>query len=98
MERMPSFTMWNQLRFRMCVMLGQPVVEIEVIVLLAPQHAGQSLAHDARFVFAGGGGRDRGVESVRLLQARGYGRIERGAEGLAAAPLASADVRGGFAG
>ena len=37
---------------RMSVMLLQPLVEIEIVVLLGPQHSGQRLAVYATFVFA----------------------------------------------
>ncbi len=56
-EMTSSLTMWNQLRLRtsaafatqrMDVVLLEPAVEIEEVVLLAPQHPGQGLAHHRR--------------------------------------------------
>ena len=56
-EMTSSLTMWNHSRLRdACdagdaagcdAVLVQPVVDVEVVVLLAPQHAGERLAHDA---------------------------------------------------
>ena len=53
-----SLTMWNQLRLRTSravgvaqrvdVVLLEPAVEVEEVVLLAPQHPGQRLAHHRR--------------------------------------------------
>ena len=52
---MSSLTMWNQSRLRkarlrglerMGAVLLQPGVDVEVVVLLAPEHAGERLAHD----------------------------------------------------
>ena len=37
---------------RMSVMLGQPPVEIEIVILLGPEHPGQRLAVDATFILA----------------------------------------------
>ena len=55
------FTMWNQSLFRMDCLAGlhridamfhEPLVEVEVKVLLGPQHPGQRLPHDKRLIFA----------------------------------------------
>jgi hypothetical protein len=70
-------------------MLTQPVVQIEVIVLLAPQHASQGLAHDACFVFRRRGRRYRSVESVRFLYARCQSLVKRLAEGKASPAFSS---------
>ena len=51
---------------RMGIALIQPDVEVVIVVLLAPEHPGQRLAHHAGLVFAGGRRRDRGVELVGL--------------------------------
>ena len=54
-EMMSSLTMWNHSRLRewrlpglerVGVVLLEPVVGVEGVVLLAPEHAGQRLAHD----------------------------------------------------
>ena len=55
-EMTSSLTMWNQLAVadvgaaavaqRVDVVLLEPAIEVEEVVLLAPQHPGQGLAHD----------------------------------------------------
>ena len=47
-------------------MLVQPSVEIEVVVLLGPQHSGQCLAVYATFVLAQRTRRDAVIKLVRL--------------------------------
>ena len=68
-EMMSSLTMWNHSRFRewrlsgmerVGVVLLQPLVGVEEVVLLAPEHAGQRLAHDVGRVR-----RDRGGVTER---------------------------------
>src|SRR3990167_11127651 len=57
-------------------MLPQPLVEIEIIVLLRPEHAGQRLTHHfPRFLIYGGRG-DRIIKLVRLRFSRGHGLVE----------------------
>ena len=60
-EMMCSFTMWNHSLFRICLaarphrigaVFLEPFVHVETEVLLAPEHPGQCLAHDAGLVFA----------------------------------------------
>jgi hypothetical protein len=51
---------------RMDVMLLQPLVEIEEVVLLAPQHRGQRLTHHRQFRRGGRRRRDRRIELVGL--------------------------------
>jgi hypothetical protein len=48
------------------VSLTQPAVDVEVVALLRPQHAGQCLAHDRLGIVAQRGRRDRVVELVPL--------------------------------
>ena len=73
------FTRWNHSLLRICLRAGlhgidamflEPFVDIEAEVLLAPQHPGQGLAHDARLVFGYPLRRDGSVELVRLVPAR----------------------------
>ena len=49
---------------RMTLVLAQPVLEIEVVVLLAPQHSGQRLAVHPALIFGQRLGRDPLVEFV----------------------------------
>ena len=61
-EMMSALSMWNHSVFRtpgrpdseqrMALVLAEPPLEIEVVVLLAPQHAGQRLAVHAALVVA----------------------------------------------
>jgi hypothetical protein len=62
------------------VVLVEPVVAVEEEELLAPQHAGDRLAHHTRRIGAHGRGRDRLVELVRFANPVGEDRIERLAE------------------
>jgi hypothetical protein len=60
----------------MGLVLAQPHVEVEVVGLLRPQHAGQRLAHDRGGVVADRRGRDRRVELVGLGAAGLDDRVE----------------------
>ncbi len=55
---------------------AQPLSDVVVVILLRPQHPGQSLPHDQALVGAHLGGRDGSVEGVRLLLARAERRVE----------------------
>ena len=48
----------------MALVLAEPLFQIEVVELLAPQHAGQRLTVDTPLVFVQRWGRDSGVELV----------------------------------
>ena len=78
-----SLTMWNhsRLRTRACcptqrvrVVLLEPAVDVEVVVLLGPEHAGERLAHDARLV---GGRRWRRDRARRTRRPRACARRRR---------------------
>ena len=58
-------------------MLLQPTVEIEVVVLLAPQHSGQRLAVHATFVLAQRARGDPVIKLVRVSEARGKDLVKR---------------------
>src|SRR5688572_9499482 len=60
----------------MALMLGEPPLQIEVVELLAPQHAGQRLAMDAPLILVQRRGRDSLVELVRLVEALGERLVE----------------------
>ena len=84
-----SFIMWNHsvLRTRrpwvvqrIDVVLAQPAVGVEQVVLLRPEHPGQGLAHDPRLVLAHPRRGDGGVERVGLLEALAHHGGERRAE------------------
>ncbi len=77
----------------MHVVLFEPRVEIEVVVLLAPEHPGEGLAHDVRLVGAGLGRRDRPVELVGIGDARREHLVDRGAveQGCGARAVVHAD-------
>ena len=101
-EMTSSLTMWNQLRLRIAaarprsgvdVVLLEPAVEVEVVVLLAPQHPGQRLAHHRRLVRVVGRRGDRGVELVGLGDARGEQPLDVG-EPDRAADRGTAQVHG----
>ena len=62
-------------------MLAQPPVHVVLVVLLAPQQAGQRLAHHSRMVGVEGRRDDRRVERVGLLAARGERPLEAAPEG-----------------
>ena len=66
----------------MAVVLAQPALEIEIVELLAPQHAGQRLAVDEALVLGQRGRRDPLVEVVGLGDPGGEHRVEAG-EGVA---------------
>ena len=68
---------------RVGVVLVEPVVAIEEEELLAPQHAGEGLAHDVGRVLAHGWRGDRLVELVGFATPGGEDVVERLAEGLA---------------
>jgi hypothetical protein len=53
----------------MALVLGQPELQVEVIVLLAPEHPRQRLAVHPALVFAESAGRDPVVEFVRVSDA-----------------------------
>jgi hypothetical protein len=56
---------------RVDAVLGQPALDVEVVVLLAPQHPGQRLPDQPSFVGRGVGGGDAVVELVGLRGAVG---------------------------
>ena len=60
--------------------IGQPAVDVVVVELLAPEHAGQRLADDPPPVVRQGRGDDVVIERVRLVPAGGEGLGERIAE------------------
>ena len=69
----------------MPVVLLQPGVHVEQVVLLRPQHAGERLAVDAAFVFGELQRRDPLIELVGLHQAGRHRLLEAGPEGIGAA-------------
>ncbi|OPY90220.1 MAG: hypothetical protein A4E73_02606 [Syntrophaceae bacterium PtaU1.Bin231] len=79
------------------VVLVEPVVAVEVEELLAPEHAGDGLAHDGGRVGRDGRRGHRTVKVVRLLQAGGQGPVELRAEGRCAGVASPAGGRGGEA-
>ena len=68
------------------VVLVQPLVTVEEVELLGPEHAGDGLAHDIGRIRGDRGRGDGPVELVRLLQPGGQGlvklRAERGGGGV----------------
>ena len=64
------------------VVLVEPVVAVEKKELLAPQHAGDGLAHDVGLISAHGWRGDRRVELVGLTTPGGEDVVERGSEEL----------------
>ena len=60
------------------MVLRQPARDIEMIVLLAPQHAGECLAEDASPVLIELGWRDHVVKGVSLCAAPGEDLAEGG--------------------
>ena len=62
-------------------MLIKPAVEIEVVVLLAPQHSSECLPVNAALVFIQRGWSDPVIELIRVLQANGKCRV-KGCEGI----------------
>ena len=76
MEITSAFSMWNHSVFRtpcaggleqrMALVLAQPVLQIEVVVLLAPQHSRQRLAMHPALIFGQRVGRDPLVEFVGI--------------------------------
>ena len=60
----------------MGAMLGQPLVAVEIVVLLRPEHAGEGLAHDIGRIRADGRRGNRVVEILRLLDSLPEGRVE----------------------
>ena len=78
MEMMSAFSMWNHSMFRraavanveqrMAFVLGQPLLQVEVVELLAPQHSSQSLTVHPALVFVQRTGGDALVKFVRLLE------------------------------
>ena len=60
----------------------EPPVGIEVVVLLAPEHAGQGLSHDTGFVLAERWRRDGLVKGIRFSHSGGKEIIEGLAKGL----------------
>ena len=81
----------------MRVALAEPHVEVEVIRLLRPQHAGKRLTHDEPGVLAGVGRRDRVVELVGLAPAHrevAVGVCERLGERVGRVPCQTHQERG----
>jgi hypothetical protein len=64
----------------MGLVLLEPAVEVEVVVLLRPQHPGEGLAVDAALVFAQRAGRDPVVELVGVGHALSQRLLESRAE------------------
>src|SRR5262245_13099935 len=60
----------------MGVMLLQPLVSVEAVLLLAPQHACQRLAHHRSHVRRGVGGCEHAVEGVGLASTRFHRLVE----------------------
>ena len=77
-EMMSALSMWNHSVFRtplaglleqrMALVLAQPPLQVEVVELLAPQHAGQRLAMHAPLVLAERRRRDPLVELVGVAR------------------------------
>ena len=65
---------------RMCLVLLQPAVEVEVVELLAPEHPGQRPPHDHGVLGVGAGRGDRLVELVGLGAAAGDHGVRVGAQ------------------
>src|SRR5262249_14929921 len=63
------------------VVLTQPPVGVEAVILLAPEHTGQGLAHGVGRVRRHRGRAHRAIEFVRLPNTRGQGLPERRPEG-----------------
>ena len=82
-DRDVAFGYWKGMVFR------QPARDIEMIVLLAPQHASECLAEDALPVLIELGWRDRAVECVSLHPALGEDLVEGSVKSriIQAAPL-----------
>ena len=72
---------------RMRLVLLEPGVHVEEVVLLRPEHPGQRLPVDPPLVLAQRGGRDPLVELVGVGQARGERRVEALAERLGRAAV-----------
>ena len=72
--------------------LAQPAVDVVLVVLLAPEQAGQRLAHHERGVLVERGRDHLGVEGVRLLASRASAR-RRGRRPAAPRACAFADDR-----
>jgi len=47
----------------------QPFVEVEIVILLGPQHACQGLSMDPALIFGQIGGSDAPIKLVRIRQA-----------------------------
>ena len=62
---------------RMRVVLLEPAIGVEGVVLLRPQHAGERLAHDECLVGGGRRRRDRGVEDIGLADPVREDAVER---------------------
>ena len=67
--------MWNHSLFRIAWLAGlhridamflEPFVHVETEVLLAPQHPGQRLPHDAGLIFADPSGVMASIEFIRV--------------------------------
>ena len=65
---------------RIAAALFEPLINVVMIKLLTPQHAGKSLPHDAGFIAAEGRRRDRLVEFIGLVTALLQGVVELIAE------------------
>ena len=100
MEMMSSFSMWNHSEFRefaisgmerVGVVLVQPVVAVEEEELLAPEHAGEGLAHHVGRVRGDRWRGDRPVELVGFLQPGGEDLVKRLPEGMRLLLLSRAD-------
>ena len=71
------------------VMLLEPVVDVEEVELLGPQHAGQRLAHHVGRIATHRRRRDRLVELIGLAQPAGEEVVEVRAERLGLADSAA---------
>ena len=91
MEMTSPLYMWNQsalrdlatvrVQQRVGVVLLEPLVDVEQVVLLAPQHAGQRLTEDQSLVVSERGRRHASVELIGLRSAGGERRVEVRAKG-----------------
>ena len=57
-------------------MFFEPLVQVVVVILLAPEHAGQGLAHHPGCVFRRARRCDGGVKLIRLVPASLHGFIK----------------------
>ena len=61
---------------RVCPVFIQPRVEVEVVVLLRPEHPGERLPHDVGGILSDRRRRDRAVERIRFLAPVGHHIVE----------------------